>query len=96
MIERKKSIDEKEDSKEYGVLNYHVMDGMADWVRVVDLEGKVVFANSSMRKALGDDIVGNDCYKSYCRDAKCGFCITSRSIATGETVQKEEIISGSS
>ena len=66
MMERENLIDEKADAKEFGILNYHVMDGMADWVRVVDLEGKVIFANSSMRKALGDDIVGNECYKSYC------------------------------
>lgn len=94
MIERKNIIDERKDSDEFGILNYHVMDGMADWVRVVDLDGKVLFANSSMRKALGDEIIGKDCYKSYCRDEKCSFCITNRSIATGETVQKEEIING--
>lgn len=94
MMERENLIDEKADAKEFGILNYHVMDGMADWVRVVDLEGKVIFANSSMRKALGDDIVGNECYKSYCSDARCSFCITNRSIVTGEIVQKEEIISG--
>ena len=94
MIDGRKTINEGMDYIEYGILNYHVLEGMADWVRVVDLKGKVIFANSSMRKALGEDIVGRECYRSYCKDERCTFCITNKSIATGETVQKEEIING--
>lgn len=96
MIEEKKAMDISEDSTyiPYGLLNYRVLEGMADWVRVIDKNGKVIFANASMKEALGDEIVGSDCYKVHCKNQKCGFCITSRSIETGETVQKEEIIQG--
>ncbi|MDX9917221.1 MAG: SpoIIE family protein phosphatase [Gudongella sp.] len=94
MIEKKKTIDETPGMVESGILNYHVLEGMADWVRVVDLEGRVIFANQAMRKALGEDIVGEQCYKSYKRGIECNFCITKNSIQTGETVQKEEIING--
>ena len=96
MIEEKKAVDISEDLTyiPYGLLNYRVLEGMADWVRVIDRNGKVIFANAAMKEALGDDIVGSDCYKVNCRNQKCGFCITSRSIETGETVQKEEIIQG--
>lgn len=80
--------------KEYGILNYDVLDGMADWVRVVDKQGKIIFANSAMKKALGDNIIGMDCYKVHCKEKKCTFCITNRSILTGETMQKEETING--
>lgn len=77
-----------------GILNYNVLDGMADWVRVIDGNGTIIFANNSMKKALGDSIVGKDCYKAYCKEKKCTFCITNRSILTGEVMQKEEIING--
>ncbi|WFA07750.1 SpoIIE family protein phosphatase [Tissierella sp. Yu-01] len=77
-----------------GILNYHVLDGMADWVRVVDKNGTIIFANSSMKKALGDAIVGMQCYKAYCREKRCTFCITTKSIISGEVMQKEEIING--
>lgn len=77
-----------------GILNYHVLDGMADWVRVVDKSGIIIYANSSMKKALGDAIVGMQCYKAYCKEKKCTFCITAKSILSGEIMQKEEIING--
>ncbi len=80
--------------KEYDILNYDVLDGMADWVRVVDKDGMIIYANDAMKKALGGDIVGMMCHRAYCRDKKCAFCITNKSIATGETIQKEEIING--
>lgn len=94
MIDEKREIESNVGHIQYGILNYHVLEGMADWVRVVDKNGKIIFANDAMKKAMGDDIVGQPCYKSHNREQKCGFCITSKSIATGEIVQKEEIING--
>lgn len=80
--------------EEYGMLNYHVLEGMADWVRVVDKEGTIIYANKSMKDSLGQNIVGMKCYKSHGSEKPCNFCITERSISTGEVVQKEEIIRG--
>jgi len=80
--------------EQHGIHNYHVLDGMADWVRVVDKKGIVIFANNSMKKALGDSIVGMECFKAYCKEKRCTFCITNRSILTGEVMQKEEVING--
>ena len=79
---------------EQNVLNYNILDSMADWVRVVDKNGIVVFANDAMKKALGEAIVGIECYKAYCKEDSCTFCIANRTILTGETMQKEEIING--
>jgi sigma-B regulation protein RsbU (phosphoserine phosphatase) len=88
------SINKNIEYKQNYMLNYHVLDGMADWVRVVDKNSVVIFANAAMKSALGEDIVGIECYKAYCKDKKCSFCISNRSILTGETIQKEEIIDG--
>ncbi|MDR7855658.1 SpoIIE family protein phosphatase [Tissierella sp.] len=79
---------------EYGMLNYHVLESMADWVRVVDKEGNVIYVNKTMKNALGDQGVGVKCYKALGKQKACSFCITRRSIETGEIVQKEEDING--
>lgn len=80
--------------EEYGMLNYHVLEGMADWVRVVDVDGTIIYANKPMKEALGEDIIGKKCYQAHGRNKPCGFCITDKSIKLGEIVQKEEIING--
>lgn len=75
-------------------LDYHVLEGMADWVRVIDEKGIVVYANRSMKKALGDDIVGKKCYEVICKSKACNSCITQNSVSTGQILQKEEVING--
>lgn len=80
--------------QDYGILNYHVLDGMADWVRVVDSSGSILFANKTMKENFGEDMVGKECYLIHEGKKKCTFCITNISIITGEVVQKEEVING--
>lgn len=80
--------------KEYSILNYHVLESMADWVRLVDYDGNILYANEAMKKALGYDIVGKKCYETTGKTRRCDFCIARRSIINNEVVQKEEIING--
>ena len=94
MIDNKEITVKSTIFEQYGILNYHVLDSMADWVRVVDSNGIIIFANSAMKMALGDDIIGMQCYKAHCREKRCAYCITARSVLTGEIMQKEEIING--
>lgn len=87
-----KSVHEK--LEEYSILNYHVLESMADWVRLVDYDGTVLYANESMKRALGCNLVGKKCYETTGKTKKCNFCISKRSIINNEVVQKEEIING--
>nr|WP_300003645.1 SpoIIE family protein phosphatase [Tissierella sp.] len=80
------------ESLDYWKLNYHVLESMADWVRVIDKDGTVIYANKSMKDDLGEDIIGQRCYEAISNDDSCNSCITQRSMATGEIIQKEEII----
>ena len=80
--------------QDYGILNYHVLDGMADWVRVVDASGSILFANKAMKENFGQDMVGKECYLIHEDKKRCTFCISNISIITGEIIQKEEIIDG--
>lgn len=82
------------DVNSHGVLDYHVLESIADWVRVVNRDGIIVYANKSMKNDLGEDIVGIPCGESYCGLNNCTFCITKSSIDTGEVIQKEEKING--
>ena len=80
--------------REYSVLNYQVLESMADWVRVVDYEGNILYANKSMKDSVGNNIIGMKCYRAHGKTEPCGFCISRRSIETRETIQKEEVIMG--
>ncbi|MCF6462245.1 SpoIIE family protein phosphatase [Clostridium sp. Cult1] len=94
MLIREESNSLINNMEEYSILNYHVLESMADWVRVVDINGTIIYANKAMKKALGDDLVGKKCYQSIGKKEPCGFCISKKTIRTNETVQKEEIING--
>lgn len=93
MLEKEKRQFTKEKTKEhkgYSILNYHVLEGMADWVRVIDKKGTVIYTNKTMRESLGADLEGKKCYEPLGKYAPCSYCITQRSIETAEIVQKEE------
>lgn len=90
MIEKGKVNEITDGISKFTMLNYHVLEGMADWVRVVDKNGIVLYANKVMKDELGEDIVGQKCYEALGKNKPCSLCITNRSIETGETVQKEE------
>lgn len=75
-------------------LDNFILESIADWIRVVDIHGIIVYANKAMKDALGEGIIGMHCYESHCQSDKCEFCITERSIETGRVYQKEEFING--
>lgn len=94
MLNKKHTDKIEKMTDEYGMLNYHVLESIADWVRVVDKQCRIIYANRAMKQDLGEDIVGQLCYIVSGKEEECSFCITERSIVRGETVQKEEIING--
>ena len=57
MIKKDKSSVAKE-INDISNLNYHVLEGIADWVRVVDKNGIVIYANKAMKEELGEEIIG--------------------------------------
>lgn len=94
MLSREKYKFTQGSSTKYGILNYHVLESMADWVRLVDYNGNVLYANEAMKKSLGYDIVGKKCYETSGKSGPCNFCISKRSIINNEIVKKEEVING--
>lgn len=65
-----------------------IVDGMIDWVRVVDKNNTVLYANKKMKEDLGD-IVGRKCYEVFHSDRKCDYCISATTIENGSILKKE-------
>jgi phosphoserine phosphatase RsbU/P len=70
-----------------------IIDGMQDWVRVINKDDTIIFVNKSMREALGVDIVGQKCYETIGRTTPCKNCV-SRKNHPNWTACKEENING--
>lgn len=69
-----------------------ILDGMHDWVRVVDRNNSVIFMNRSMEEGMGiEDLAGKKCYELMGQSAPCENCITGMAIAEGKTHKKEEV-----
>ena len=92
MLNKSVDIRENEKLKFYNSLNFDILDGMVDWVRVVDKNNIIIYANKPMKDALGDHIVGRLCYKAIGKCSTCQRCILNTTIATGLPSEKEEII----
>lgn len=72
----------------------YIINGMYDWVRVLDTNDTVIFVNEAMSKALGGNLLGNKCYKALKKDSPCENCISRKAVFEGTSHQKEEIIGG--
>lgn len=70
-----------------------IIDGMQDWVRVINNDSIIVFVNKSMRESLGMDITGMRCYEALGKTSPCLNCICKNNPSDWLT-SKEEVING--
>lgn len=52
MLKKSDVETKKREFADYWLLNYHVLEGMADWVRVINKEGTIIYANKAMKEEL--------------------------------------------
>jgi sigma-B regulation protein RsbU (phosphoserine phosphatase) len=71
-----------------------VLDGMYDWVRVLDREHTIIYANKAMVNGLNFNPVGLKCYSALGLLEPCHNCISRDAIFDGLSHQKEETIGG--
>jgi sigma-B regulation protein RsbU (phosphoserine phosphatase) len=71
-----------------------IVDGMYDWVRVLDMNDNVIYMNKAMTDSLGKNLIGSKCYTAIGRTEPCSNCISRKSVFDGESHEKEEIING--
>ena len=69
-----------------------ILDGMHDWVRVVDKNNRVIFMNRSMEEGLAvEELPGKKCYELMGRSSPCDICITRKAVFEGKTHKKVEL-----
>lgn len=71
-----------------------IIDGMYDWVRVLDRDDNIIYMNKSMREGLKGAALGEKCYRIIGRSEPCENCISRKAVFEGNPHQKEEIIDG--
>ncbi|MCX7922856.1 MAG: SpoIIE family protein phosphatase [Clostridia bacterium] len=71
-----------------------IIDGMFDWVRVVDRDSNIIYMNKAMSEALKNAPLGQKCYSVLGRSAPCENCISRKAVFDGHSYEKEEIING--
>lgn len=75
-----------------GIMIEDVINGMLDWVRVVDKQNKVIFVNKAMAEGIKNCKTDELCYKLLGRETPCENCISRNAIFTGTSYCKQEII----
>jgi len=69
-----------------------IINGMSDWVRVIDRDDNMIFVNKAMAEALDSDPIGKKCYQVLGRSAPCENCISRKAVFEGISQEKEEYI----
>lgn len=69
-----------------------IVDGMYDWVRVLDKDYNVIYMNRAMSEGLGNPQTGLKCYQLIGRDEPCENCISKQSVINDRPCEKEEYI----
>ncbi len=80
--------------KENTQIIKQIINGMLDWVRVLDLDCNIIYMNKEMTENLLDAKLGDKCYKASGRSEPCENCISKQVIKYGNPSEKEEIING--
>lgn len=71
-----------------------IVDGMYDWVRVIDLDNNVIYMNKAMSESLGHPALGKKCYEILGRSEPCNNCTLRQMVFDGRSHEKEEHING--
>ena len=69
-----------------------IVNGMFDWVRVIDRNNNVIYMNKTMSDALGNPETGLKCYQLIGKSEPCMNCISREAIFDDTSHEKEEYI----
>jgi sigma-B regulation protein RsbU (phosphoserine phosphatase) len=82
----------RNDSLKSGRFIEDIINGMYDWVRVLDRNDNIIYANRAMSDGLGCMPVGLKCYEVLGRKEPCENCISRKAVFDGHSHEKEESI----
>lgn len=68
---------------------FSIVEGMTDWVRVIDTDNIVLYSNKKLREDIGRDLNSEKCYSLFGQNEKCSICISCKALITGKPEMKE-------
>jgi len=71
--------------------HFNIVEGMIDWVRVIDRNNNILYANKKMCDDVGRCLEGEKCYNLLKKDSKCTDCISCLTLETGKVAKKEVV-----
>ncbi len=69
-----------------------IINGMSDWVRVIDRDDNILYMNRAMSEGLNNPHQGEKCYKILGRSSPCENCTSREAVFKGKSCEKEETI----
>lgn len=69
-----------------------ILNGMYDWVRVLDRDDNIIYVNKAMSEAIKNCKAGQKCYEALGRTEPCVDCTSRKAVFDGQPHEKEEII----
>ncbi len=69
-----------------------VIDGMYDWVRVLDKDCNIVYVNKAMAESIKIPLIGKRCYEAFNKSGPCENCVSRKSLQDFKTYEKEEVL----
>ncbi len=82
------------DNKDFNKMIEYIINGMYDWVRVIDADDKLVYVNKAMSESLEHALIGQKCYSAIGRNTPCENCVSRSAVFSGTPQHKEEVIQG--
>lgn len=70
---------------------FNIVEGMIDWVRVIDRNNNILYANKKMCNDVGRIIEGEKCFRVLNKGDKCVDCISCLTLETGKVAKKEVV-----
>ncbi len=68
---------------------FSIVEGITDWVRVIDTDNNVIYSNKKMREDIGRNLAGEKCYNLFGQGNKCSLCTSCIALETGNPEMKE-------
>lgn len=70
----------------------NIINGMNDWVRVLDRNDTIIYMNQAMTEGLACNAIGMKCYKALGKSEPCENCTSRKAVFDGHPYEKEEAI----
>lgn len=83
-----------ESLKSSGPFIEDIVNGMLDWVRVIDKDDNVLYMNRAMTEGLGRNADAKKCFEALGRNKPCENCTSRKAAFNGAPYEKEEHVNG--